>query len=59
MLEKASIGGRSADRVEEAVRREVDLAVGAVVEIQPIGRGATSALNGSWGSTERSRRWGS
>ena len=57
-LEKPTIGGAPTKAVEETVRGEIDPAVSARVEIQPIGRGATIALNGSCGSSVLSRARG-
>ncbi len=55
-LEKASIGGSSPIALKKLYGARFTEPSALVVEIQPIGRGATSALKGSWGSTERSRR---
>ena len=58
-LEKPSMYGRSPTALKKLYGARLTRPAGSMVEIQPIGRGATSDLNGSCGSTLRSRLPGS
>ena len=59
VLENPSIGGPSPTALKNEYGARLTAPSSLSVEIQPTGRGATSALNGSWGSSSRSRAWGS
>src|ERR1700751_2380133 len=58
-LEKASMYGPSPTALKKLYGARFTCPRASIVEIQPIGRGATSDLKGSWGSTDRSRLDGS
>src|SRR3954470_23237196 len=49
-LEKPTIGGASQKALKKLYGARLTCPSGSTLEIQPIGRGATMALNGSWGS---------
>ena len=58
-LENITIGGLSATALKKLYGARFGVPAASSVEIQPIGRGATIALNGSCGSRARSRAPGS
>jgi hypothetical protein len=59
VLEKASMCGPSATALKKLYGARLTRPAESIVDIQPIGRGTTSALNGSCGSRARSRLAGS
>ena len=58
-LENITMGGLSATALKKLYGARLGVPSASSVEIQPIGRGAMTALNGSCGRRARSRRPGS
>lgn len=58
-LENAIIGGAPQTALKKLYGARFTAPSALIVETHPIGRGAIAALNGSCGSSDRSRSWGS